>query len=259
MTTTDISGCGCLRHAVAVLPFAAIEQHGPHLPLGTDAIIADNMVQRAAASLPKDLPVTFLSPLRIGVSTEHARFAGTLNLGWKAGTEMLVQIIGDLVRAGFARVVIVSSHGGNSAAIDTAALEARNTHDCLVVASSWQRFGLPDNLLPQGEVAFGIHGGAVETALMLAFRPDLVRRDHRQVFPSFQQELEATHQRLRAHGRLGFGWMAQDLNAQGVVGDTRLANAAMGEAIAAHQVQGFCELLRDVLAFDLERLRQTRL
>ena len=116
------------------------------------------------------------------------------------------------------------------------------------------RFGTPPGLLPDAELAHGIHGGAVETALMLHFRPDLVRDAALADFPSLQADLEATATRLRAHGRLGFGWMAGDLNPSGVVGDTRLATAEIGRAIAEHQAKGFAELLGDVARFDLGRL-----
>ncbi|RZI61059.1 MAG: creatininase family protein, partial [Zymomonas sp.] len=107
---------------------------------------------------------------------------------------------------------------------------------------------------PDAEIADGIHGGAVETALMLHFRPDLVRSQEIDDFPSLQTELARDMRRLRAHGRLNFGWMAGDLNAAGVVGDTRLATAEIGAAIAAYQAAGFAEMVADVLAFDLARL-----
>jgi creatinine amidohydrolase len=117
------------------------------------------------------------------------------------------------------------------------------------------RFGMPDGLLPASELAHGIHGGAVETALMLHFRPDLVRTDRLADAPSLQAALESSHTHLRAHGRLGFGWMAHDLNPSGVVGDGRLATAEMGRAIAEHQARRCAEFLDDVRRFDLAVLR----
>jgi creatinine amidohydrolase len=255
MTSAELAAArNALGDAVAVVPIAAVEQHGAHLPLGTDAILADAMAGMVRARLLADRPVTFLSTLRIGKSTEHADCAGTLSHDWRTATSALIEIGAGLAATGFRRIVIVNAHGGNTPVMDTAALELRRTHGLFVATCSWLRFGCPEGLLPPEEIASGIHGGAVETSLMLHFRPDLVRREAIARFASLQDDLasEATH--LRAHGRLGFGWMASDLNPAGVVGDARLATAEIGAAIAAHQAEAFLGFLDDVLAFDLERL-----
>ncbi|NDW06644.1 creatininase family protein [Jiella pacifica] len=239
---------------VAVLPIAAIEQHGPHLPLGTDAHLADAMVETVIARLPDDLAATFLPTFRFGKSTEHTGFPGTLSLDWRTMTSALIEIGEGLADAGFRRIVIVNAHGGNTPVMDTAALELRRCRGMLVATCSWLRFGYPEGLLPQDEIDLGIHGGAVETALMLHFRPELVRREKIQHFETLQERLAERHTHLRAHGRLGFGWMAGDLNRQGVVGDAQLATPEMGRAIAEHQAEAFVAFLRDVLAFDLNDL-----
>lgn len=254
ITSAELAGEVALSGAVAVIPFAATEQHGAHLPVGTDAIIADGMVSMAISHVPETLAVTFLSVLRFGKSTEHTNLPGTIDLGWQTATQTLVEIGTSLARIGFRRLVIVSSHGGNTPAIDTAALELRRSANILVGTCSWMRFGYPEGILPAEEIASGIHGGAVETALMLHFRPELVRTPFIDAFPSLQDELAKEARHLRAHGRLGFGWMASDLNPIGTVGDARLATAEMGAAIADHQARGFAEFVADIAAFDLSRL-----
>lgn len=243
-----------LADAVAVLPIAAIEQHGPHLPLGTDAHLADAMVETVIGKLPDDLTATFLATFRFGKSAEHTGFPGTLSLDWRTITSALIEIGEGLADAGFRRVVIVNAHGGNTPVMDTAALELRRGRRMLVGTCSWLRFGYPPGLLPQDEIDLGIHGGAVETALMLHFRPELVRREEIARFETLQLRLAQRHSHLRAHGRLGFGWMAGDLNREGVVGDAALATADIGGAIAEHQADGFVAFLRDVLAFDMSDL-----
>lgn len=255
MTSAELAAeRGSLSDAVAVIPIAAVEQHGPHLPLGTDAILSDEMVALVLSMLPQDRPVTFLSTLRIGKSTEHADCAGTLSHDWRTATAALIEIGAGLAASGFRRLVIVNAHGGNTPIMDTAALELRRAHGLMVATCSWLRFGYPDGLLPPEEIATGIHGGAVETSLMLHFRPELVRSEAIGAFPSLQDTLSTEAMHLRAHGRLGFGWMARDLNPAGVVGDARLATADIGAAIAAHQAASFLAFLDDVLAFDLDRL-----
>ncbi len=265
-----------LGNAVAVLPVAAIEQHGAHLPLGTDAMLSDAMVETAIArfgrragdaaaplqspNAPFETPasenygVTFLPTLRIGTSAEHSAFAGTLSLDWRTATAALIEIGVGLARTGFKRLVIVSAHGGNTASVDTAALELRRAHGLLVGTAAWLRFGTPAGLLPAEELASGIHGGAVETALMLHFHADKVRTAAIGSHSSLQDDLARSATHLRAHGKLGFGWMAGDLNQAGVVGDAQLATARIGAAVAAHQAKAFCAYLDDVLAFDLGRL-----
>ncbi|MEX6505278.1 creatininase family protein [Jiella sp. M17.18] len=254
MTTADLAAASDLASAVAVLPIAAVEQHGPHLPLGTDAMLADAMVETVLSRLGDARRVTFLATARIGKSDEHAHFPGTLKHDWRTAIDAVTEIGASLAASGLRRLVIVNAHGGNTPVMDTAALELRRVHKMLVGTCSWLRFGYPPGLLPEVEIAAGIHGGAVETALMLHFRPDLVRTEAIANFPSLQSELETQAKRLRAHGRLGFGWMADDLNPSGVVGDARLATAEIGRAIAEYQADAFIDFLDDVAAFDLERL-----
>ncbi len=241
---------GALDAAVAVIPIAAIEQHGEHLPLGTDAIIADAMVERAIGLLPADLAATFLPVQRIGTSDEHLSFPGTLSLDWRTGTETWLRIGEGLARAGFRRLCFVSSHGGNTQGMEIAALDLRRRLGIVVATAGWQRFGLPEGLVPEAERSIGIHGGAVETALMLRFRPDLVRGALARRQPSRQSGMERAFTHLRAHGRLGYGWLAEDLNPAGTVGDATLATAAMGEAIAAHQAARFVAYLSELARFD---------
>ena len=109
------------------------------------------------------------------------------------------------------------------------------------------------------ELAHGIHGGDAETSLMLAFKPETVRMSEARNFVSAAIGVEEEFKRLRVTQPIGFGWMSSDLHELGAAGDASSATAAKGEACAEFAVDGFIELLRDVLAFDLERLREGRL
>lgn len=239
---------------IAVLPIAAVEQHGPHLPLGTDAMIVEAYVARARKLLPDALKATFLPPQAIGTSAEHRAFAGTLTLAPETLTRALGEIGESVHRAGVRKLVFANGHGGNVAALEMVALDLRTRLGMLAVACSFSRFGYPDGLFAPTEVAHGIHGGAVETSLMLAARPDLVRADLAKNFVPASVAMASEFKRLRAGEPVGFGWMSQDLNPSGAIGDATRAAADKGEAALAHGARAFVELLEDVSRFDLARL-----
>ena len=248
LTTEEFS-----RARIAVLPVAAIEQHGPHLPVGTDSYIAEAYLARVRALLPENSPVAFLPVQQVGASDEHRGFAGTLTLSPQTALATFIEIGESVNRAGIRKLVIINSHGGNIALIDLAARQLRVRQGMLAVHASWGRFGYPDGLFGESEVTHGIHGGGIETSIMLAAYPDLVRREKIANFIPATLAMERAHQHLRADLPAGFGWMTQDLNASGAVGDASLATAEKGEAALDHGARAFVELLRDVQRFELPR------
>jgi riboflavin-specific deaminase-like protein len=155
-------------------------------------------------------------------------------------------------------VVLFNSHGGNRAAIDAAALALRAEHDLLVVKASYFRFARPRDVeLPDREWKHGLHGGAVETAMMLHLRPDLVDRSAVADFPSSGAELEGSLRRVAPEGEAPFAWLAEDLNPQGVVGDARLATAEMGARLVEHYGGVLAEVILDTRAFPIEALARS--
>ncbi|MEE8628433.1 MULTISPECIES: creatininase family protein [Methylobacterium] len=249
--TTEECRAGALRAAVAVLPVAAVEQHGPHLPLATDVVIAEGYLARAVALVPDGLDVRVLPVQQVGLSPEHADFPGTLTLTPETALRAWGEIGDGVARAGCRRLVVVSSHGGNSALVDLVALGLRGRHGMVAVTTAWSRFGTPPGLFPEDEMRHGIHGGGIETALMLALRPDLVRRDAIRDFVPATREIERTYTHLRAGRPAAFAWHAQDLNPAGAIGDARLGTAEAGRALLDHGARAFVELLRDVARFPL--------
>jgi creatinine amidohydrolase len=241
-------------HTIAVLPIAAVEQHGPHLSVATDMAINLGMLDELARRLPDDLAILILPIQAIGKSNEHIRSPGTLTLSAETALRTWVEIGESVARAGLRKLVIVNSHGGNSALLDVVTRELRIKCAMLAVHTSWSRFGKPEGLYTRREGVYGIHAGDVETSLMLHFRPDLVRMEKARDFVSSAQAMEKEFTYLRPTGMQAFGWIAPDLNPAGAVGNAAIATAEKGKATAAHQVDGFIALLRDVMAFDLARL-----
>ncbi len=162
---------------IAVLPLAATEQHGPHLPLGTDIMIGEAYLARVREILPQASPARFLPMQPVGISTEHIDFPGTLTLPTETALQSWLAIGDSVARAGIRKLVMVTSHGGNSAAMSLVAQDLRARHGMLAVTTSWSRFGVPDGLFTAEEIRHGVHGGAIETSIMLAAWPDQVRTD----------------------------------------------------------------------------------
>ncbi len=240
-----------VSNTIAVLPLAAIEQHDAHLPLGTDTFIMEGYMARARAQLTYQ-DVVFLPIQTIGQSREHINFAGTLTLTTEAALQSWLEIGESVARAGIQKLIIINAHGGNSSVIDLVSRELRIRHNMLAVIASWSRFGYPAGLFKETEIKHGIHGGDIETSLMLAFRPDLVRCHEIKNFIPATIKMESEFKQLNATRPAGFGWMAQDLNPTGAMGNASLATAVKGQQAADYGAKAFLELLEDVKRFDLE-------
>jgi creatinine amidohydrolase len=235
---------------IAVLPLAATEQHGPHLPLETDVLIGQAYLSRVRELLPATLPVTFLPLQPIGISTEHIHYPGTQTLPTVVALKQWMEIGESVARAGIKKLVMVTSHGGNSAAMSLVAQDLRAQHGLLAVTTSWSRFGAPEGLFSAEELRHGIHGGAVETSIMLARYPQTVRRDAVADFQPSSIAMEKQYRWLSAQRPVPFAWQAQDLHKSGAVGDATQATAEKGERLLDYGAHAFCELLADVDKFD---------
>jgi creatinine amidohydrolase len=250
--TTEYAAIDPMR-TIAILPTAAIEQHGPHLPVGTDTMIAAGMLERVRAACPADLDIRILPIQAVGKSNEHIHAPGTLTLSAQTALAAWQEIGLSVARAGVRKIVIVNSHGGNLDLVSILSRELRVRAGMLAVKCQWGAFGHPDGMYPPEELAYGIHGGDVETSLMLAFRPDCVDMDR-----AANNRSSAETSAIPPIGPFSYGWISRDLNPSGTVGDASAATAAKGEATAAHQAQGFIALLRKVEATPLDGLAPTQ-
>lgn len=244
---------------IVVLPLGAHEQHGPHLPFETDTIIAEGIVARVTEAMPADLNVNFLPAQPVGYSIEHMDVEGTQSLAFSEAVNQWIGMGENLNAGGIRKLVMLNAHGGNAPLMTIVATELRTRLDMLAVATSWTRFGLPEGLINLEDKALDIHGGFIETSVMLALRPDLVDMSKAAKFSSAQSDFANEFKHLRAYGPHAFGWKMSDLNAQGVAGNAAAATAEAGEKILAHAVNGFIELLRDVDQFDLARFSAPQL
>jgi creatinine amidohydrolase len=239
---------------IAVLPLAATEQHGPHLPLRTDVLIAQAYLARVRELLPENIPATFLPIEEIGISTEHTDYPGTLTHSADAALKAWMAIGERVARAGIKKLVIVTSHGGNSAAMTIVAQDMRARYGLLAVTTAWSRFGAPERIFSGSELRHGVHGGAVETSIMLARYPHDVRNDAIKNFEPSSIAMEKKYRWLSTHRPAPLAWQAQDLHPSGAAGDATQASAEKGERLLDHGARAFCELLADVDNFDVNTL-----
>ena len=231
---------------IAILPIAAVEQHGPHLPVGTDTIINTSMMELLAERAPENLDIRILPVQSIGKSNEHVWAKGTITHTATNLIEAWTQIGLEVARAGVRKIVIVNSHGGNEEIMGIVARELRVRAGMLAVKSGW-RFTPPD-VLTDLERRHGIHGGDAETSLILHFKPHLVDMARAENFVSIAARDEQQFRYLRPTGAFGhvYAWIASDINPAGAVGDASIATAEKGRTIAEANVAGMLEVLAEV-------------
>ena len=242
---------------VVILPVAATEQHGAHLPLSTDLDIGLGLLDSASRHLASDFPVWVLPPQAIGSSPEHTSFPGTVSIDDSVLGGIISAYGAGVAQCGVRRLLISNSHGGNRQIVDTAALQLRRAHGLLVIKSHYFLYPRPANVdLPDAEWRHGLHGGAVETAMMLHLRPDLVRTSNIQDSPPLGGLLEGTLRHVRTdEAGASVAWLAEDLHPSGAAGDATLASTSMGATLVESYGQVLAEIIRDTKEFPIDRLQ----
>ncbi len=239
---------------VVVLPIAATEQHGPHLSVGTDSIIAQGMCDTVMKKLPAHLDVLFMPVQTVGKSNEHLRDPGTVTLTAHTLISAWTEIGESVARAGLRKLVIVNSHGGNVEVQGIVARELRVRCQMLVAQTAWRRLGVPQGLFSDIENNYGIHGGDFETSVMLHFAPNRVDMSKAVDFVPNSIRYAKEYKQLRVTGFTSMAWIAEDNHPEGVAGEAHLATAEKGRQAVEFQTDRFIELLEDVAKFPLSNL-----
>lgn len=261
LSTADFAALNRGR-AIAVLPVAATEQHGPHLPLSVDTDIVNGVVAAALPHLPADLPALFLPTQAIGFSPEHTRFAGTLTLKAETLVRVWTEIGEGVAASGVNKLVLLNSHGGQVGALDLVARDLRARLSMLVYSVNW--FNLPlldahgqdvNALFSADEHRFGIHAGEIETSMMLALRPECVRMERAEYFRSSSQDRAERFATLGNGRSAKLGWMMQDYNPQGAVGNAAAATAEKGRALLEAAGRALAQALAEIDRLPPDTLR----
>jgi len=253
---------GLLDHAIAILPVAATEQHGPHLPLRVDSALIDGVVDASLAYLDAGLTALFLPTQAVGLSPEHAAFAGTLTLRAETVIRLWTDIAESVSASGVQRLVLLNSHGGHVGLMDVVARDLRARLGMLVYSVNW--YGLPlvgshgediNALFSDHEHRFGIHGGDIETSMMLTLNPALVDMAQAQNFASTSED-RAAHFSILGNGKSAkLAWQMQDYNVAGAVGNAATGTAAKGAAMFEAAGRALARLLDEIHRLPKDTLR----
>ncbi len=257
---TQLAASQNIAQAVAVLPVAATEQHGPHLPVSVDTTLVNGVVDASLPHLPADLPILFLPTQQIGKSNEHVRFPGTLTLSAQTIINLWMDIGSSVARSGIKKLVLLNSHGGQASIMDIVARDLRTEHDLIVYSTNWYNLPLGDavmELFPAEEHRFGIHAGDMETSMMLALREKYVDMSLAQNFHSTSQDRAAKYPVLGNGTSAKLGWQMQDYNPQGAAGNAAAATAAKGHALIDAAGLQLANLLKEVSDLSLSTLKST--
>ena len=253
-----------LARCIAVLPVAAIEQHGPHLPLNVDRALVDGVIASALPHLPAGQPVLFLPTQSIGFSPEHMRFAGTLTLKAATVLRLWTELAESVAASGVKKLVLLNSHGGQAGLLDVVARDLRMRLGLLVYSVNSFNLPLRDergaslaDLFSAHEHRFGIHAGEIETSMMLALRPEQVDMAMAQDFHSTAQDRSEQFSILGDGRSAKLGWQMQDYNPHGAVGNAAAATAEKGQALLSAMGRSLAQLLAEIDRLPLDTLRGT--
>ncbi|HPW84144.1 MAG TPA: creatininase family protein [Rhodoferax sp.] len=244
---------GSLAQTIAVLPVAATEQHGPHLPLQVDTALVNGVVAASLPHIAHDVPALFLPTQAVGLSPEHAAFPGTLTLKAETVIRLWTEICESVCASGVKKLVLLNSHGGQVGVMDIVARDLRARLGMLVYSVNW--FGLPltgpqgedvNALFSAHEHRFGIHAGEIETSMMLALAPEQVDMAQAQNFASTSED-RAKRFAILGNGKSAkLGWQMQDYNPAGAVGNAAAATADKGHAVLDAAGRALAALLAEI-------------
>jgi creatinine amidohydrolase len=253
---------GTLADTIAVLPVAATEQHGPHLPLRVDTALADGVIAASLAAIAPDVPALFLPTMAVGLSPEHAAFPGTLTLKAETLLRLWTDLGESVAASGVKKMVLFNAHGGQAGAMDMVARDLRARLGMLVYCVSW--FNLPltgangddvNRLFSTHEHRFGIHAGEIETSMMLALEPQWVDMALAQNFASTSEDRSRQYEILGNGKSAKLGWQIQDYNASGAVGNAGAASAEKGRAVVEAAGRALASLLQELHRLPIDTLK----
>lgn len=242
-TAPQLQALAASSAVVAVLPIGAVEQHGPHLPVGTDFLSAQDITDLAMRRVQSDAQYLVLPPVIYGLSIEHLHVPGTITLMPETLIHLLTDIGESLLRLGVKTMAVVNGHGGNDSAVQIAGrlLRAKNMRIYMVDGGAIRsRIGAQE---------YDVHADEIETSVMMASHPEMV--DTGRITPDLSASVEKWHQSADCLGDLTAAWFIDDISVEGVVGEPIRASADFGRTFMERQAEEIARALE--LAGELSR------
>ncbi|MBD1833826.1 creatininase family protein [Cyanobacteria bacterium FACHB-472] len=254
LSWTDIQEMSDKENVVIIQPAGAIEQHGPHLPIIVDSAIGVAVIGKALAKLDSEIPAYALPPLYYGKSNEHWHFPGTITLSAETLLAVLKEMADSVYRAGFRKLVLMNSHGGQPQVMEIAARDLHQKYEDFLVFPlfTWRVPHVAKELLTPKELEFGIHAGDAETSLLLSILPEQVKME--KAVAEYPQGLPEDSL-LSMEGKLPFAWVTRDLSRSGVLGDPTTATKEKGDRLLESVSDGWVQVIKDIYKFRQPRCK----
>tara|TARA_B100000700_G_C15060896_1_gene865770 strand:- start:5350 stop:6162 length:813 start_codon:yes stop_codon:yes gene_type:complete len=240
------------RGSTLVWPFGAIEQHGYHLPLSTDSLISEKILEEVISGFSEDLPILSLPPHKIGFSPEHLNFSGTLSMSSKLIVESIIEIGQQIHEMGFKRLILFNSHGGQIGLLQAAAreLKIKTPKMAIFPCFIWSGVKGIEDLIPKDEYENGLHAALLETSLMMCLAPDLVddsNLSYGNITNSLTSDIPSG---WSFEGATPLAWMTNELTDSGVIGDPSRSNPLLGSKIKEKLVTHWINMFQSLLSSD---------
>lgn len=242
------------ENVVIIQPLGAVEQHGLHLPIIVDSAITMGVLGKALERLDTEITAYALPCIYYGKSNEHCQFPGTITLGANTILAILKEIADSIYKAGFRKLVLMNSHGGQIQVMEIAARDIHAQYQDFMVFPlfTWRVPNLAKQLLTEKELELGIHAGDGETSLMLSLMPEQVKMER--AVKEYPQGLPQDSL-LSMEGSLPFAWLTGELSKSGVLGDPTLASKEKGELILTSLADGWVQVIKDIYKFRQPKIK----
>ena len=243
----EVKNIACQKRSTIIWPFGAVEQHGPHLPLGTDSIFIEGIINEVLNLIPEDMPLKKMPTQYIGFSPEHSGFDGTITLSSGLLTSMIVEIGKQISDIGFKRLILLNAHGGQISLLNTAARELRSVTPNLNIFPCFLWNGVKglNEVLTESELENGLHASLAETSLMMSLKPEFVGDER-----PCEGIPDNKPKGWSLEGDAPTAWFTQDLSKSGVIGDSRGANIELGDELRRLLVDHWYNMILTLMSSD---------